>query len=169
MARSGRIVTIDGTEITDARSLAGQIGIAKAMHRYNLRRTITFHSRVRRARQFARSLPDVVAWMPKVQRLIGILWPRHVSGEMPTGRRYALMKHLGTPDCRERALLPNARRLAEGVDIPALDSVAFVDPHQAEIDIVQAVGGRSDGPTTKPSAQLPSQSLSTRTKTPPSP
>ncbi len=45
-AQRGRFVTIDGTEVTDARTLAGQIGLAKAMRRYDLHRTITFHSRV---------------------------------------------------------------------------------------------------------------------------
>ena len=37
-------------------------------------------------------------------------------------------------------LNPNARCLSEGVDIPALDGVAFIDPRGSEIDIVQAVG-----------------------------
>ena len=41
---------------------------------------------------------------------------------------------------RERALLSNARCLAEGVDVPTLDGVAFIDPRRSEIDIVQAVG-----------------------------
>jgi hypothetical protein len=40
----------------------------------------------------------------------------------------------------ERGLLANARCLAEGVDVPALDGVAFVDPRRSEVDIVQAVG-----------------------------
>ena len=52
-AERGRFVTLDGTEVTDARTLAGQIGLAKAMRKYDLRRTITFHSRVKRAREFA--------------------------------------------------------------------------------------------------------------------
>jgi predicted helicase len=59
-AERGRFVTINGTEVTDARTLAGQIGLAKAMNRYDLRRVITFHSRVKSAEQFARSLPEVI-------------------------------------------------------------------------------------------------------------
>jgi predicted helicase len=55
-AQRGRFITLDGTEVTDARTLAGQIGLAKAMRRYDLHRTITFHSRIKRAREFARSL-----------------------------------------------------------------------------------------------------------------
>jgi hypothetical protein len=47
-------------------------------------------------------------------------------------------------------LLPNARCLTEGVDVPALDGVAFIDPRSSQIDIVQAVGRamrRAEGKT----------------------
>ena len=37
-------------------------------------------------------------------------------------------------------LLSNARCLTEGVDVPALDAVAFLAPKRSDIDIVQAVG-----------------------------
>ena len=139
-AQRGRFVTIDGTKVTDARTLAGQIGLAKAMHRYDLHRTITFHSRVKRAREFAHSLPEVIAWMPARQRPKGHLWSDYASGEMPAGQRHVLLQHLGRVGDGDRGLLANARCLAEGVDVPTLDSVAFIDPRRSEVDIVQAVG-----------------------------
>ena len=139
-AERGRFVTMDGTEVTDARTLAGQIGLAKAMRKYDLRRTISFHSRVKRAREFSASIPDVIAWMPARQRPKGVLWATHASGEMPAGDRYVLLQHLGRLDESERGLLTNACCLAEGVDVPTLDGVAFIDPRRSEVDIVQAVG-----------------------------
>ena len=139
-AQRGQFVTIDGTQVTDACTLAGQIGLAKAMRRYDLHRTITFHSRVRRAREFARSLPHVIAWMPAGQRPKGPLWSDYASGEMPAGQRHALLQQLRKVDDDDRGLLANARCLAEGVDVPALDSVAFIDPRRSEVDVVQAVG-----------------------------
>ncbi|UNB55482.1 DEAD/DEAH box helicase [Mycolicibacterium sp. YH-1] len=139
-AERGRFVTMDGTEVTDARTLAGQIGLAKAMRKYDLRRTISFHSRVKRAREFAVSIPEVIAWMPARQRPKGALWATHASGEMPAGDRYVLLQHLARLDESERGLLTNARCLAEGVDVPTLDGVAFIDPRRSEVDIVQAVG-----------------------------
>jgi predicted helicase len=117
-AQFGRFVTLDGTEVTDARTLAGQIGLAKAMHRYDLHRTITFHSRVKRAQEFARSLPEVVAWMPANERPTGQLWCDYASGEMSAGDRRKLLRHLGRLDHGERGLLANARCLAEGIDVP---------------------------------------------------
>src|SRR5271166_4133039 len=78
--------------------------------------------------------------MPAHERPTGQLWSDYVSGEMPVGKRHVLLKHLGGIDHGERGLLANARCLAEGVDVPALDSVAFTDPKRSEVDIVQAVG-----------------------------
>src|SRR5690606_4601664 len=37
-------------------------------------------------------------------------------------------------------ILTNARCLSEGVDVPSLDAVMFLQPRDSEIDIVQAVG-----------------------------
>ena len=59
---------------------------------------------------------------------------------MPAGQRHVLLRHLGRLDHGERGLLANARCLAEGVDVPTLDGVAFIDPRRSEVDIVQAVG-----------------------------
>ncbi|MCY3948558.1 MAG: DEAD/DEAH box helicase family protein, partial [Acidimicrobiaceae bacterium] len=42
-----------------------------------------------------------------------------------------------TPTCR---VLSNAKVLSEGVDVPALDAVVFMDPRKSTIDITQAVG-----------------------------
>lgn len=139
-AKKGVLVTRDGVEAVDAASLAGQIGLAKAIRRYDLRRVISFHSRVKRAREFAASMPDVLAWMPARQRPKGDFWSRYASGEMPAGDRYVLLQHLGRLDDGDRGLLANARCLAEGVDVPTLDGVAFVDPRRSEVGIVQAVG-----------------------------
>ena len=139
-AQRGRFVTIDGTTVTDARTLAGQIGLVKAMRRYDLRRTISFHSRVSRAREFSSSIPQLVDWMPADERPKGHLWSSYASGAMSAGDRSSLLDHLRHLDDDERGLLANARCLGEGVDVPALDGVAFVDPRRSEVDIVQAVG-----------------------------
>ncbi len=139
-AEKGSFVTIDGREVTDARTLASHIGLAKAMRNYDLRRTITFHGRVKRAREFAGDFEGVVAWMPSSEKPPGDIWTSHVSGEMPTGERDVRLQRLRDLTRDERGLLSNARCLAEGVDVPTLDAVSFIDPRRSQVDIVQAVG-----------------------------
>lgn len=138
-AERGAFVTTDGEAVTDARTLAAQIGLGKAMRRYDLRRVVSFHSRVKWAREFSDSMPNVIEWMPARQRPKGNLWCSFVSGDMPSGRRDVLLGRLRDLD-HERGLLCNARCLAEGVDVPTLDGVAFIDPRRSEVDVVQAVG-----------------------------
>jgi hypothetical protein len=42
-------------------------------------------------------------------------------------------------DCH-RGLISNARCLTEGVDVPAVDMVAFLSPRRSLVDIIQAIG-----------------------------
>lgn len=139
-AQRGVFVTTDGKKVTDARTLAGQIGLARAMRKFDLRRTISFHSRIAGARSFSASVPGVIAWMPARTRPGGELWSKFISGEMPSGERDTLLGSFRELARGQRGLLSNARCLAEGVDVPAIDGVAFIDPRGSQIDIVQAVG-----------------------------
>ncbi|MGY3413516.1 superfamily II DNA or RNA helicase [Bradyrhizobium sp. GM5.1] len=135
-----RLVATDSGLTTDARALAGQIGVIKAIKDWNLRRLITFHSRVKAARSFSEDVKHVSNWIREEHRLSGNLLAEYVSGEMPTASRRQKLMRLKTVAGGEIGLLSNARCLSEGVDVPALDGVAFIDPRSSEIDIVQSVG-----------------------------
>ncbi len=136
--------TKDGLE-TDARTLAAQIGLAKAVKQYDLTRMITFHRSIRRASRFvdgdrSDSLPGVMAKMRPANRPTGSLWARHVSGETAASKRASLLKELGDLPRGMRGLISNCACLREGVDVPTLDGVAFIDPKGSIVDIIQAVG-----------------------------
>ena len=66
---------------------------------------------------------------------------RHVDGTYNArarGERLEWLKEDATPNvCR---ILSNARCLAEGVDVPALDAILFLHPRNSQIDVVQSVG-----------------------------
>ncbi|MDC3080655.1 helicase-related protein, partial [Rhodospirillaceae bacterium] len=125
---------------TDAQSFASHVGLAKAIDSYDLRRVITFHSKVKSANEFQKDFPDVIDWMPSKSRPSGSFVTNYVSGAMSTSDRNQNLRRLGELEEGERAILANARCLSEGIDVPALDGVAFIDPRNSEIDIVQAVG-----------------------------
>jgi predicted helicase len=68
-------------------------------------------------------------------------------------------------------ILSNARCLSEGVDVPALDAVLFLNPRDSQVDVVQSVGrvmrkspGKQYGyvilPITVPTGQSPEEALS---------
>ena len=150
------------TRQTDSESLAAQIGLLKAIKDYDLKRIISFHSRVNRAETFATDIQQTMEWISDEHRPSGTLRTDFVSGNMPANKRKIKLdqlKALGadeplvlSPHCgRElerggsgkelrRGLLCNARCLSEGVDVPSLDGVAFIDPRSSQVDIIQAVG-----------------------------
>ena len=125
---------------TDARSLGREIGLARAMKTYDLHRVISFHSRVQAAKNFAAHLPKVIAALPKAHAPRGRLLFDYISGQMPTGERRTRLNRFRAIGTDEYALLANARCLSEGVDVPAIDGVAFIDPRRSQVDIIQAVG-----------------------------
>ena len=108
-----------------------------------LRSCITFSNRVKRAEMFAKTVND-----KRVQELMFgehnvNLSAGHLDGtSTATVRRdeLACLSDANDPERDKRHITFNVRVLSEGVDVPALDSVAFIDERDSEIDIVQAVG-----------------------------
>ena len=142
--RATLVRTAEGLS-TDARTLAAQIGLAKAMRKYDLRKLITFHSSVAKAARFVDatrrdSLPGVIPHLTRSARPSGKLWTKHISGHTPAGQRATLLKGLGHLPEDTRGILSNCACLGEGVDVPVLDGVAFMDPKRSMVDIIQAVG-----------------------------
>jgi len=66
---------------------------------------------------------------------------RHVDGTMNAlVRKNALDWLKADTDTGKCRILSNARCLAEGIDVPALDAVMFFDTRESVVDIVQSVG-----------------------------
>ena len=139
IARRELVSTGTGIE-TDSESLAAQIGLLKAIKDYDLKRIISFHSRVNRAEAFASDVRDVMAWISDDHRPSGSLRADFVSGNMSASKRKVKLDQLKALGAEERGVLSNARCLSEGVDVPSLDGVAFIDPRSSQVDIIQAVG-----------------------------
>ncbi len=110
--------------------------IHKSIKKYNIRRMISFHSRQKWARDFSgyiKDYNDVIKGELELDT-------NHIQGDMPTRLRLeklAILKNYQDYDC---SIISNARCLTEGINVPNLDAVAFVDPKQSAVDIVQAVG-----------------------------
>ena len=68
---------------------------------------------------------------------------RHVDGKMNALLRNEALQWLKqdtTKDGTVCRILSNARCLSEGVDVPALDAVMFLNPRKSVVDVVQSVG-----------------------------
>lgn len=124
------VTLVDG-DLIGTKWVANQIAVQKAIEKTGAKRAITFHSRVSSAKEFAAEGPHGVAqYLPTFSVF-------HVNGDQSSAERRSLLNEFKRVP---QGLITNARCLTEGIDVPAVDMVAFVDPRQSKIDIAQATG-----------------------------
>lgn len=103
------------------------IALQKAIKDANINKVITFHSAVSQAELFAEILQK-----NKIHKNI-----LHINSGSNMARRIETMQKFKK---QPQAIITNARCLTEGVDVPTVDMVAFLNPKSSKIDIVQAIG-----------------------------
>ncbi len=107
------------------------VELSKAMHKTGARRAFTFHNRVIDAARFTSAFVNTQACQKES------ITAFHVNGEMTHNERSSLLTQFDNCD---KAVMSNAKCLSEGVDCPAVDLVAFMQPRQSYIEITQTLG-----------------------------
>ena len=109
-----------------------------------MKRAVAFARAIKDSKQIASVFQNVVQeYINKNPQLDNILSCEleHVDGTFNVLNRNAKLDWLkeNAPEntCR---ILTNARCLSEGVDVPALDAVLFLNPRDSMVDVVQSVG-----------------------------
>ena len=128
--RKNGITLVEHDEIS-TRWMANVIAVQQAIKKVDAKKIISFHSRIRLADEFAKNEPRGIACHLRDYEV------RHVNGGQSSGERGEIIRSFARAP---KALLTNARCLTEGINIPAVDMVAFIDPRQSRVDITQAVG-----------------------------
>ncbi|MFI7011938.1 Helicase associated domain protein [Streptomyces sp. NPDC050145] len=150
-----------GTErVRGARLAALQAGVLTAAARENVRKLLTFHSRVVEAEAMAEGIADAAAQLweadPRTYPDPKRVWASWLHGDHAPAHRQAVLAEFDSDVIERQAhaggegaepeLLPAALRvlasvkvLGEGVDTVA-DSIAFGDVRGSMVDIVQMVG-----------------------------
>jgi predicted helicase len=124
-------ITLIAGDLIGARWVANQIAVERALEETGAKRAITFHSRVSSAKEFSSdSSRGIRQFLPEFSVF-------HVNGDQKSSERKRLIRLFR--DASE-ALITNARCLTEGIDVPAVDMVAFIDPRHSRVDIAQATG-----------------------------
>ncbi|OKI09358.1 hypothetical protein A6A06_01200 [Streptomyces sp. CB02923] len=119
--------------------LARQIAVLRAAEQHGIRRLITYHGRVADADWFAKTLPAVAPLLAADGAAAPSVWAGHVRGGQSVADRRKVLDRL-RGDEEGLVVVSNARVLTEGVDAPAVDGIAFLDPRESTIDIIQALG-----------------------------
>jgi superfamily II DNA or RNA helicase len=124
------ITLVDKNEIA-VRWVAHQLALQKAIKKVRATRVITFHTTVRLAQRFAsRGIEGIARYLKDFSVY-------HVNGEQPSAEREGILNAFREVKC---GVITNARCLTEGVDVPAVDMIAFMNPRKSRVDIAQATG-----------------------------
>jgi len=128
---------------TSGQNLFRQLLLLKSMQEFPISKVVTFHSDVKKAKQFIYGIDShEVSLKLLFERLWTSLNPNnlyfeHVNGEMNAGERKERIDNFQES---KFGILSNARCLTEGVDVPLIDAIYFVNPKNSLVDIVQACG-----------------------------
>ncbi len=111
--------------------------------------TIAFANSIARSKFYAMGLADsqLRALITRRRRAHGEtegatkVEATHLDGTVPAFERSEELRKLArTRTDRCARVICNAKLLTEGVDVPSLDAVVFMEPRDSQVDIVQAVG-----------------------------
>jgi len=133
---------MEDTSFTTAQTLFSQVVLAKALESYPIKKVISFHSSVNNAKVFSGNIgngSNLNELIISVNKSIksSDLYIEHINGSMSAGHRKEILDNFKNSNY---GIVSNSRCLTEGVDIPIIDSVYFVDSKNSIIDIVQACG-----------------------------
>jgi superfamily II DNA or RNA helicase len=124
-------ITLVAGDLIGARWVANQIGVERAVEKTGAKRAITFHSRVSSAKEFSSDGTH------GIRQYLSEFLVFHVNGNQKSSERKQIIRSFRDA---VQALITNARCLTEGIDVPAVDMVAFIDPRHSRVDIAQATG-----------------------------
>ena len=111
-----------------------------------LTRTLVFANSIPRSKWYAKALNNSEIRRLTSRKMEAGARARHVEAQHLDGTDTAHTRNLHIHRLKEAGVdgkcqvISNVKLFTEGVDIPALDAVAFLDPRDSQVDIVQAVG-----------------------------
>lgn len=110
---------------------------------YKMKRAVAFCSDIKGSKKFVQlfgEIQDELKLYGSEDDLISVEL-RHVDGTQNALYRKECIDWLKTDTTDDKCrILSNVRCLSEGIDVPALDAVMFLNPRNSIVDIIQSVG-----------------------------
>ena len=146
--------TVDGKKHLKPQDVTRLLGVAKAINGATrstygdtpeqLSKVIGFSNSRERSKAFTRllSMPEfhkVLEKDPDVRSAVRHE-VKHLDGTSSSLDRNGELRKLEKAGADSPRMISNVRLFTEGVDVPSLDAVAFLDPRSSTVDVVQAVG-----------------------------
>ena len=127
----------DFDQETQSRFVASLFSLHMAYEKGTVTRVISYHSRNLYAERFEEIVKTLATTKNPKFPAFHDLEVYNCSGEKGTKKNKEILKAFANA---KKSLVTNARVLTEGIDVPAIDGIIFVDPKKSLVDINQAVG-----------------------------
>jgi predicted helicase len=131
LCQNNELVTAITEKYSDTRLVMIAVQIIKAIDQLKLNKVIAYSSTIQRASEFMEILTTVAQVLRVPINAFTVS-----SKQSDKVRDHLLYEFTTNPN----SIITNARILGEGVDIPAVDAVVFVDERSSNGDIVQICG-----------------------------
>ncbi len=118
-------------KIIDAQQLATGIMLIKEFQQGNCHHLVTYHNSIKSSKNFRELLENLIKSLGLVINVFD------VDGTHSMSQRNRIFRCF---TCAKNAIIVSARVLNEGINIPIIDAVCFVDPRMSIIDIIQCCG-----------------------------
>lgn len=125
---------------TYAQNVCRQQLLINAFKDLPIKKAITFHNSVNNAKAFIFGIGQNDLSLEKTvakQFPDNKFFLNHINGSMSAGDRKLILSAFEKSDY---GIISNAKCLTEGIDVPLIDCVYFVNPKSSLIDIIQACG-----------------------------
>ena len=116
-------------EEVELKLISSALTLQKLIKKKKIKNTVSFHSRVNRANAFKEGINNIFTKKP--------INTYHVNGKQSGTVRQGILEDFAA---NPPSLVTNSQCLSEGVNVPSIDAIMFVDPKQSKIDITQAIG-----------------------------
>lgn len=133
-------------ELIDVEKFDRIIGCQKALcEETGIKRMLAFHQRIKNSSLFAEKYKKWVGVYNKTYPEEALnkvdVSVEHIDGGYSVSQRNNLLNWLkGDVPEGECRMVSNARVFIEGVDVPALNAIIFVEPKSAHVDVIQSIG-----------------------------
>ncbi|MDA9730171.1 DEAD/DEAH box helicase family protein [SAR86 cluster bacterium] len=116
-------------EEVELKLVSSALTLQEIIRKKKIKNTVSFHSKIERAKAFKEGINNIFTNKP--------INTYHVSGKQSGTERQGILKDFAA---NPPSLVTNSQCLSEGVNVPSIDAIMFVDPKQSKIDITQAIG-----------------------------
>jgi len=130
--KENKYVNVEELELNESHYVACAVMILKAFQANECHHIVTYHNSVNKSKKFKRILESLMNHLK--MKDINLC---QIDGSSSMNNRGKMLRDFSNSS---KCVLTSAKVLNEGINLPVIDGVCFIDPRMSTIDIIQCIG-----------------------------